>query len=110
MSETRLYENRSYVLLKRLLLWPGGKDVLGRQDRRFKFGMRNSELGMKRYRLVVLIPHSALQIPHFERFPPGPMKEPVPHHAEKHGLAPGPGTAFQQSTLVTFLESEGMDH
>jgi hypothetical protein len=23
--------------------------------------------------------------------PPGPMKESVPHHAEKHGLAPGPG-------------------
>jgi hypothetical protein len=35
------------------------------------------------------------------------MKESVPHHAENHGLAPGPGTAFKLWTLICFLESEG---
>ena len=74
-------------------MWPGDKAVVGRQDRPFKFGMRNSELGMKRYRLVVIIPH-------FERFPPGPMKESVPHHAENHGFAPGPGKASKLCTLI----------
>jgi len=33
-------------------------------------------------------------------FPPGPMKEPVPHHAENRGLAPGPGNAFNLSTTI----------
>jgi hypothetical protein len=32
--------------------------------------------------------------------PPGPMKESVPHHAEKHGLAPGPGKASKLWTLI----------
>jgi hypothetical protein len=33
MSETRLYENRPYVLLKHLLLWPRGKvPTLAGQD------------------------------------------------------------------------------
>jgi len=62
---------------------------------------------MKQYRLVVLIPHSALQIPHFEWFPPGPMKESVPHHAENHGLAPGPGTASRICTIIWFMEGDG---
>jgi hypothetical protein len=35
------------------------------------------------------------------------MKESVPHHAENHGLAPGPGTASKLWTLICFLESEG---
>ena len=40
-------------------------------------------------------------------FPPGPRKESVPHPAENHGLAPGPGTDSKLWTLICFLESEG---
>jgi hypothetical protein len=35
------------------------------------------------------------------------MKEFVPHHAENHGLAPGPGRASKFLTFICFIESEG---
>jgi hypothetical protein len=35
------------------------------------------------------------------------MKESMPHHAENHGLAPGPGKASKLWTFILFLESEG---
>jgi hypothetical protein len=35
------------------------------------------------------------------------MKELLPHHAENHGLAPGPGRASKLLTPICFIESEG---
>jgi hypothetical protein len=40
-------------------------------------------------------------------FSPKPMKGSVPHHAENHGFAPGPGKGNKFLTLLSFSESEG---
>jgi hypothetical protein len=35
------------------------------------------------------------------------MKGSVPHHAEKHSFAPGPGKAKKLLTFLSFSESKG---